>query len=58
MGIYVDQTNDIGRVEDVHFNPWFSHDPYAARERIKDGREMCSYLHFILFIEGRYYSGN
>jgi hypothetical protein len=24
VGILVDQTYDIGRIEDVHFNPWFS----------------------------------
>jgi hypothetical protein len=23
-GIYIDETYDIGRVENVHFNPWFS----------------------------------
>ena len=22
QGVYVDETYDIGRVEDVHFNPW------------------------------------
>ncbi len=24
VGIFVDQTYDIGRIEDVHWNPWFS----------------------------------
>jgi hypothetical protein len=24
VGVFVDETYDIGRVEDVHFNPWFS----------------------------------
>jgi len=24
IGVYIDQTYDIGRVENVHFNPWFS----------------------------------
>ena len=24
VGVFVDETTDIGRVEDVHFNPWFS----------------------------------
>ena len=24
IGLYVDQTYDIGRIEDVHFNPWYS----------------------------------
>jgi len=23
IGVYVDQTYDIGRIENVHFNPWF-----------------------------------
>jgi len=26
IGIYIDETYDIGRVENVHFNPWFSVD--------------------------------
>lgn len=24
IGIFVDATYDIGRIEDVHWNPWFS----------------------------------
>ena len=24
IGIFIDQSYDIGRIEDVHFNPWFS----------------------------------
>lgn len=24
LGVYIDQTYDIGRMENVHFNPWFS----------------------------------
>ena len=24
IGVFVDETYDIGRIEDVHFNPWFS----------------------------------
>ena len=24
IGVFVDQTYDIGRLEDIHFNPWFS----------------------------------
>ena len=24
IGVFVDATYDIGRIEDVHFNPWFS----------------------------------
>jgi Pectate lyase superfamily protein len=27
LGIYVDATYDIGRIEDVHFNPWWSMEP-------------------------------
>lgn len=23
IGVYIDETYDIGRIEDVHFNPWF-----------------------------------
>ena len=33
IGIFVDQTYDIGRIEDVHWNPWFSSDPaYIAHQ--------------------------
>ena len=24
QGVYVDETYDIGRIEDVHWNPWYS----------------------------------
>lgn len=24
IGLFVDETYDIGRIEDVHWNPWFS----------------------------------
>eukprot|EP01147_Barroeca_monosierra_P010097 gene10097-2265_t len=24
LGVFIDQTYDIGRIEDVHFNPWYS----------------------------------
>eukprot|EP00698_Gefionella_okellyi_P012296 TRINITY_DN3303_c0_g1_i4.p1 TRINITY_DN3303_c0_g1~~TRINITY_DN3303_c0_g1_i4.p1 ORF type:complete len:261 (-),score=32.54 TRINITY_DN3303_c0_g1_i4:1112-1894(-) len=27
VGIFIDQTYDIGRIENVHWNPWFSMDP-------------------------------
>ena len=27
IGIFVDATYDIGRIEDVHWNPWFSDEP-------------------------------
>ena len=23
IGVFVDETYDIGRIEDVHFNPWY-----------------------------------
>lgn len=26
VGVYIDSTYDIGRIEDVHFNPWYSTD--------------------------------
>ncbi|EDQ90902.1 uncharacterized protein MONBRDRAFT_24025 [Monosiga brevicollis MX1] len=26
IGVYIDETYDIGRIEDVHFNPWWSSD--------------------------------
>ena len=30
IGVFVDETYDIGRIEDVHFNPWFSdHSPFV-----------------------------
>ena len=33
VGIFVDQTYDIGRIEDVHWNPWFSVTPaYVAHQ--------------------------
>ena len=28
-GIFVDEIYDIGRIEDVHFNPWWSLKPRA-----------------------------
>ena len=35
IGIYVDATYDIGRIEDVHWNPWFSDDPaYIAWQSV------------------------
>ena len=34
IGIFVDQTYDIGRIEDVHWNPWFSSAPaYIAYQQ-------------------------
>ncbi len=38
IGVYVDQTYDIGRVEDVHFNPWFSDDKTFVSWQVTYGR--------------------
>ena len=27
IGLFIDQTYDIGRIEDIHWNPWWSSDP-------------------------------
>ena len=33
IGVFVDQSYDIGRIEDVHFNPWFSvHSPFIYHQ--------------------------
>ena len=33
IGVFVDQSYDIGRIEDVHFNPWFSvHSPFICKD--------------------------
>eukprot|EP01121_Diplochlamys_sp_Union-15-3_P012592 TRINITY_DN3790_c0_g1_i1.p1 TRINITY_DN3790_c0_g1~~TRINITY_DN3790_c0_g1_i1.p1 ORF type:complete len:272 (-),score=43.57 TRINITY_DN3790_c0_g1_i1:231-1046(-) len=37
-GILIDETYDIGRVEDVHFNPWFSDDPQFVKWQLLHGR--------------------
>jgi hypothetical protein len=35
IGIFVDATYDIGRIEDVHWNPWFSDQPaYIAYQSV------------------------
>ena len=36
-GIFVDRIYDIGRIEDVHFNPWWSLDPAVTRFMIGNG---------------------
>lgn len=36
-GIYVDAIYDIGRVEDVHFNPWWSMEPKLFRWQQENG---------------------
>ena len=30
VGVYVDACHDIGRIENVHFNPWYSNAPQCA----------------------------
>ena len=33
IGVWLDETYDIGRIEDVHFNPWFSsHRPFVYHQ--------------------------
>lgn len=33
IGVFLDATYDIGRIEDVHFNPWFSSaDPFVYHQ--------------------------
>lgn len=36
-GIYVDAIYDIGRIEDVHFNPWWSMEPKLFRWQEENG---------------------
>jgi hypothetical protein len=38
IGIFVDQIEDIGRVEDVHFVPWFSESPPLIYHQTTFGR--------------------
>jgi len=38
MGIFVDQTYDIGRIEDVHWNPWFSMEATLFAWQQQNGR--------------------
>ena len=37
-GLYIDETYDIGRVEDVHWNPWYSDEPAFVAWQLKYGR--------------------
>jgi hypothetical protein len=37
IGIFVDQTYDIGRIEDVHWNPWFDASPAYVAYQINYG---------------------
>src|SRR5205085_4917354 len=36
-GIYVDNILDIGRIENVHFNPWFSEQPKLKQWQMENG---------------------
>jgi hypothetical protein len=36
-GIYVDQIYDIGRIENVHFNPWWSMNPKLFQWQMENG---------------------
>lgn len=38
IGVYIDQTYDIGRVENVHFNPWYSVDRVFMAWQLAHGR--------------------
>eukprot|EP00759_Apiculatamorpha_spiralis_P053476 PhF_6_TR6212/c0_g1_i1/m.9357 len=38
IGIYVDETYDIGRIEDVHWNPWYSADQTYMSHQLTYGR--------------------
>jgi hypothetical protein len=38
IGVFVDETYDIGRIENVHFNPWFSVHPDYLRWQLTQGR--------------------
>jgi hypothetical protein len=37
-GIYVDETYDIGRIEDVHWNPWYADDKTFMSWQLLHGR--------------------
>jgi hypothetical protein len=37
-GIYVDSIYDIGRIEDVHFNPWWSEQPAVKKFQMENGQ--------------------
>jgi hypothetical protein len=38
LGIIVDQTYDIGRIEDVHWNPWYSTEKVLFQWQLENGR--------------------
>lgn len=38
IGVFVDETYDIGRIEDVHFNPWYSDDLTFISWQVTHGR--------------------
>ena len=37
IGVYVDEVYDIGRIEDVHFNPWYSNTKTYMRWQLTHG---------------------
>eukprot|EP00605_Chrysophyceae_sp_TOSAG23-4_P002014 GSChrysophyteH1.ASY1.ANO1.2229.1 assembled CDS len=38
IGVFVDETYDIGRIEDVHFNPWFCFQTPFVEYQLRNGR--------------------
>jgi len=38
IGLYIDETYDIGRIEDVHFNPWYSSNKAFVQWQMLHGR--------------------
>eukprot|EP01047_Picozoa_sp_COSAG01_P061253 COSAG01_NODE_7624_length_3123_cov_2.814815_2_plen_379_part_00 len=38
IGVFVDATYDIGRMEDIHFNPWFSSESGLIKWQVTYGR--------------------
>ncbi len=55
-GVYINHCTDIGRIENVHFNPhfWFRA-KLPEKQRIENGRDLIDYLntHTEVFIFGR-----
>ena len=44
IGIFVDQTYDIGRIEDVHWNPWWDASPTYVSYQIAQGVGFLMYV--------------
>lgn len=58
LGVYVDQTTDIGRIENVHFNPHYwmrANHPSAPKEGSPKMKTLFAYLekHLVGFVIGR-----